>query len=353
VYVQDNSRVPDADIYVVSLATEGFPAFTEWAKHTPKGKIIVMGVLPTVNPGLLTPYAGKVVVGSFDSVEDVLSDPDQVVHRSTRYANITRYDACFLPQYNEDIPRGKFGITTSMGCYHTCDFCATRLLSKGIARKSVANLKTELAMLAAQYRTQEVILLTDNNFLALNDWEERMAAIAASGVARKVNAYGSADQVVRIGAAKLAGYPFFGVQIGLEDIDSAYAKNAQLDEATSTLFEQRIPVFFSTCIHPAKLTQEYAVRLGEALRKHRPAKFTLHCLVPDTDAAGYGCGVADYGYFNRLDPFLFTRSRELYLQAKQVMQQIATEYYTSDIYQRQVIPNFSPDFTRLVNLNME
>ena len=141
-----------------------------------------------------------------------------------------------------------------LGCPYGCDFCAP---SHFFGRKHIKFLKTgeavfrELTRLSARFKTDEIALMGDDNFLADENRARGLHAIVKkSGRTFKLFLFASADRVSDWRPEELAEMGAHNIWIGRESKFSPYAKtkNVNLRELIAGLHRVGISVTLSSIL---------------------------------------------------------------------------------------------------------
>ena len=366
-YSMENIDFNDDDVqyYVCSVYIAGMDEFKVWAAKHDRNKIIVGGYHPTMFPEDFKNYAHKIVIGPCDSGgfwetvspqtewDRQMNGPNrnkqQIVNGICEHTEVPRYDLFDITFNQQIIPDKKqddicTSINTSIGCPMKCDFCCSPIMCPKLVSKPIELVERETALLGSH--KPKWLFIRDENFPMQKDWKERLKLIEKTGA--KIYLFSSANYVTEESSKFMAEHNVYMICLGLENINTEYKKNKNLDKAVGYLKKYGIYTYLSFIVNPLEIIgqdegKEYYNRLMKRFFELKPEMVTGNFLMPFRGTALWDqyyayVSESDYKDYDSKSAFLvkndvLRKKMEFYLFYYQWM------YYTSDEYR--LIRNFT------------
>jgi len=297
-YLRDNADLyrRDSDLYMIELAeefrngtsdlTSVLPNFVQWAKTVDKAKIVVGGWATAGWAQEISPYVGRVVTGPCDDLFAALKQEGSVVPGITNYQKLPRYDL-FPRQWLDSLDnQQRYGINTSRGCTHGCDFCVmtTDVHRKlGLHSKPLDYLEFEARYMVALYGTRPYGFIADSNFPQSVNWRQKLQLLDDLRFSRTFGFFASANALTDSAITFMADRHVTEVVIGLENVAQEYPKNQRIVHVCDVLHKHKISVSLSYIIDPRCVVDPakedlFYKRLAECVRLLQPVDFEQNIL---------------------------------------------------------------------------
>jgi radical SAM superfamily enzyme YgiQ (UPF0313 family) len=343
-----NDLFNDASVqyYLCSVYISGMAEFKEWASHHDWNKIVVGGYHPTTFPEELVRYAHKIVQGPCDDFWETIKQEGQIVKGISNHKNIPRYDLYDISSNQQVIPGKKIddictSINTSMGCPMKCDFCCSPIMCDRVVSKPIEIIRKEVEYLK-EFKPK-FLFIRDENFPMQKDWKERLSIIAESGA--KIYLFASANLVTEEMADEFVKHNVYMVCLGLEDINSTYVKNKNLDRACEILHERGVMVYLSFIVDPLNIVgresgKEFYERLLARFEELKPEMVCGNFLMPFRGTALWDkyyhlISEEDYKEYDSKSAFLI-KNKVVRSKMEFFMYYYQHKYYMSEFYNTKV-----------------
>lgn len=343
----------DVHLYACSVYIAGMEEFKQWAMKHDKNKIVVGGYHPTMFPDDFVNYANKIVVGCCDSGGFwlTLAQNGQIVNGISIYDVIPRYDLYDINFNQQIIPDKKVSdvctsINTSMGCPMRCDFCCSPIMCPKLVSKPFKLIKKEVEYIdngSYSINIPKYIFIRDENFPMQKDWKERLKLINKIGA--KIYLFSSANFITQEVARYMKDNGVYMICLGLENINTEYKKNANIDNAVKYLKEVGIYTYLSFIVNPLEIIgkeegESFYGRLMERLFELKPEMITGNFLMPFKGTALWDKYYAfvdesDYKDYDSKSAFLI-KNKVVRKKMEFFMFYYQWIYYNSEIYNKEV-----------------
>lgn len=258
-YSMKNTLFNDDDVmyYLCSVYISGMEEFEKWASQHDKTKIVVGGYHPTTFPEEFKNLAYKIVQGTCDDFFATITQRGQVVKGITS-DRVPRYELYNIKYNHQIIPDAYPGdifssIVTSQGCPYKCDFCCSPIMCDKLVSRPLHIMEAELTLRKQINPTIDFMFIRDENFPLQKDWKLRLEMIHRFYPETKVYMFASANLLTEEMVGGMKDNNVYMVCIGLENINSTYAKNKNLDVSVQLLKKYGIYTYLSFIVNPLEI----------------------------------------------------------------------------------------------------
>jgi len=345
-YSYENIDFNDTDVqlYACSVYISGMDEFKEWADKHNKDKIVVGGYHPTMFPEDFINYANKIVIGCCDSggFWETIHQTGKIVNGICKYDTIPRYDLYDM-NFNQQVIPDKntsdlcTSINTSMGCPMRCDFCCSPIMCPQLVSKPIELVQKEVDYLDTF--NPKYIFIRDENFPMQKDWKERLKLINKIGA--KIYLFSSANFITQEVAKYMKENGVYMICLGLENINTEYKKNVNIDNAVKYLKDVGIYVYLSFIVNPLEIIgkeegEAFYSRLMDRFFELKPEMVTGNFLMPFKGTGLWDKYYAyvdedDYKYYDSKSAFLI-KNKVVRSKMEFFMFYYQWLYYNSSVY---------------------
>ena len=340
----------DVNYYMCSVYISGMEEFKQWASKHNRNKIIVGGYHPTTFPEDFKQYAFKIVTGLCDDVYETIAQKGQIVNGVLNHNHLPRRDlyniACNQQVIPDKLPDDLCtSIFTSVGCPNNCDFCCSPIMSNKVVQRTIPEIVNELTYIRQHYYIDVIkyCFIRDENFTLQKDWKKRLQLIHEYMPLTKLYLFASANTLNEETIKEFKRNNVYMVCLGLENINSNYTKNNNLDEVCKLLKKYDIYIYLSFIVNPLEIVgaskgEKFYTRLLKRLNELKPEMICGNFLMPFRgtklwDEYYQFVSEEDYKYYDSKTPFL-VRNKILQEKMKFFMFYYQYIYYTNDSYCR-------------------
>lgn len=286
----DLANVDDYDLIVIEFFLDPFvdQQFMTMLDDLDRSRIVVGGPCPTIYTNRYAAYFERVVVDHCSDLPATLAQSGTVVRGLNQYEHLPRYD---LYDYvglksRHNLPIFSYGTLMSSECCNSCNFCTNSTVNNLLCgcSKPMDYFEREVKLMHDLYGTQPLGTMNDANFL-IGDFEQKLHILSKHNFAERYYLLASLNMINDKHVVDvLKKYNATLINVGLEEIDVNYQKNANIDDVFGYMESRGVyltmnVIYNQVKVHSLAMAKVYVAKTKKLLATYNPVVVSFNFMM--------------------------------------------------------------------------